>query len=326
LRFYTITELRAFRLLRSLFEKFGKNVTSCNFAGLSYSLLNFVAKNCEKQMHRAKVIAVRIIKLNLNGRNRIMKKHRILLVMLALSLALGVALARDRRGERPSGPPRSSNGGNCMDQIGLTQEQLDAIEAIREAAMDAIREAESPTQARDIIAQLRLDLLAVFTEEQLAALEECRQQKRNRYRDGNCMAQLDLTDEQIAEMDAIRQAAMDAIREADCPVNASDIFEQMQQAIEEVLTPEQLAAYRECIRPRLRLNCMENIGLTEEQIAAMSALREAAIAALEEAQGQEEVRAILDQLYEDMMSLLTDEQLAALQECRDGQRRGENTE
>jgi len=70
---------------------------------------------------------------------------------------------------------------------------------------------------------------------------------------------------------------------------------------------------------------MENIGLTEEQIAAMDALREAAIAALEEAQGQDEVRAIMDQLYEDMMSLLTDEQLAALEECRDGQRRGQGT-
>lgn len=253
-------------------------------------------------------------------------KKQILLVILALSLAFGVAVARDRRGERPSEPPRSSNGSNCMDEIGLTQDQLDAIEAIRETAMEAIRAAESPTQARDIIAQLRLDLLAVLTEEQLAALEECRQQDRSRFRDGNCMDQLDLTEEQIAEMDAIRQAAMDAIREAECPVNASDIFEQMQQAIEEVLTAEQLAAYRECIRPRLRLNCLENIGLTEEQIAAMDALREAAIAALEDAQGQEEVRAIMDQLYEDMMSLLTDEQLAALEECRDGQRRSQDTE
>ncbi|MBN2270774.1 MAG: hypothetical protein JXN61_09185 [Sedimentisphaerales bacterium] len=252
-----------------------------------------------------------------------MKKHKILLAVLALSLALGVAVARDRRGQRPSEPPRASNGANCIDQIGLTQDQLDAIEAIRQAAMQAIREAESPTQARDIIAQLRLDLLAVFTDEQLDALEECRQHNRNRYRNGNCMDQLDLTEDQIAQMDAIRQAALEAIREAECPVNASDIFEQMQQAIEEVLTPEQLAAYRECIRPRLRLNCMENIGLTEEQIAAMQALREAAIAALEDAQGQEEVRAILDQLYEDMMSLLTDEQLAALQECRDAQRHGQ---
>jgi len=254
-----------------------------------------------------------------------MKKHRILLVVLALSLAFGVAVARDRRGERPSEPPRSSNGRDCMDEIGLTQDQLDAMEAIREAAMEAISEAESPTHAHDIIEQLRVDLLAVLTEEQLAALEECRQQNRNRYTDGSCMDQLDLTEEQIAEMDAIRQAAMDAIREAECPVNASAIFEEMQQLIEEVLTEEQLAAYRDCIRPRMRLNCMDNIGLTEEQIATMDALREAAIAALDEAEGQEEVRAIMDQLYEDMMSLLTDEQLAALEECRDGQRNGQGT-
>lgn len=207
-----------------------------------------------------------------------------------------------------------------MDQIGLTQDQLDAMALIRQEAMDAIRAAESPVQARDIIEQLREDLMAVLTPEQLAALEECRQ--RNRPRNGNCMDQLDLTQAQIDEMDAIRQAAMDAIREAERPVNASDIFEQMQQLIEDVLTEEQLEAYRDCIRPRLRLNCMDTIGLTDEQIAVMDGLREAAIEALQGAQGQEEVRAIMDQLHEDMMSLLTDEQLAALEECRDGQRRG----
>lgn len=252
-----------------------------------------------------------------------MKKHWIILAILTLSLALGPAAARNRRRARPTPPPQPQRARDCMDQIGLTQEQLDAITIIRQEAMDAIRAAESPTQASQIIAQLRLDILAVLTPEQLAALEECRQ--RNRRRTGNCMDQLDLTQEQIDEMDAIRQAAMDAIREAESPVNASDIFEQMQQAIEEVMTDEQLAAYRECIRPRLRLNCMDTIGLTEEQIAAMDALREAAIEALQGAQGREEVRAIMDQLYEDMMSLLTDEQLAALQECRDGQRRGQGT-
>ena len=210
-----------------------------------------------------------------------------------------------------------------MGVIELTQDQLDAMEAIREAAMDAIREAESPVQAGAIIKQMHVDLLAVLTEEQIAALEECRQQNLNRFRDGNCMDQLDLTEEQIA--DAIRQAAMDAIREAESPVNASDIFEQMQQLIEEVMTPEQLEAYRDCIRPRLRLNCMHAIGLTEEQIADMDVLREIALAQLEEAEGQEEVRAIMDQLHEDMMALLTDEQLAALEECRDSQRRGQGT-
>jgi len=249
-----------------------------------------------------------------------MKKYWILLAILALSLALGPAGARTRRGERPSPPPQSRYGRDCMDQIGLTQDQLDAMALIRQEAMDAIRAAESPVQARDIIEQLREDLMAVLTPEQLAALEECRQ--RNRPRNGNCMDQLDLTQAQIDEMDAIRQAAMDAIREAERPVNASDIFEQMQQLIEDVLTEEQLEAYRDCIRPRLRLNCMDTIGLTDEQIAVMDGLREAAIEALQGAQGQEEVRAIMDQLHEDMMSLLTDEQLAALEECRDGQRRG----
>jgi len=42
-------------------EKLRKSVTFCDFGGLSYSLLNFVAKNCEKQMHRATVIVANII-------------------------------------------------------------------------------------------------------------------------------------------------------------------------------------------------------------------------------------------------------------------------
>lgn len=39
-------------------------------AVFTYSFLEFVAKNCEKQMHRAKVIVVRIIKPYLNGKEQ----------------------------------------------------------------------------------------------------------------------------------------------------------------------------------------------------------------------------------------------------------------
>jgi Spy/CpxP family protein refolding chaperone len=64
---------------------------------------------------------------------------------------------------------------------------------------------------------------------------------------------------------------------------------------------------------------MDQIGLDEDQIAQIDAIREAAMQAVQEATSREEVRAILDQMREDIMAVLTEEQIAALQECRDAQ-------
>lgn len=245
-----------------------------------------------------------------------MKKHWILLVVLSLGLVLGSAFARSRRVRRPLPPPRPLSVRNCMDEIGLTQDQIDAMEAIRQAAVEALKEVETRQEARDIIQQMRLDIQAVLTEEQLAALAECRQPKRF----VTCMDTIGLTQDQIEAIDAIRQAAMEALKEAESPQEARDIIEQMHQAVEDVLTEEQLEALRECLRPERPVNCMDQIGLTQEQIDAMDAIRELAMEAVQEAQGRQEVREILDQMHEDMMAVLTDEQLAALQECRDAHR------
>ena len=203
-----------------------------------------------------------------------------------------------------------------MSEIGLTQDQIDAMEAIRQAAVEALKEVETRQEARDIIKQMRLDIQAVLTQEQLAALAECRQPKRP----VTCMDEIGLTQDQIEAIDAIRQAAMEELREAQSPQEARDIIEQMHQAIEDVLTEEQLVALRECLRPNRPVNCMDQIGLTQEQIDAMDAVRKLAMEAVQEAQSRQEIREILDQMYEDMMAVLTDEQLAVLQECRDAQR------
>jgi Spy/CpxP family protein refolding chaperone len=203
-----------------------------------------------------------------------------------------------------------------MDEIGLTQDQIDAMEAIRQAAVEALKEVETRQEARDIIQQMRLDIQAVLTEEQLAALAECRQPKRF----VTCMDTIGLTQDQIEAIDVIRQAAMEALKEAESPQEARDIIEQMHQAVEDVLTEEQLEALRECLRPKRPVNCMDQIGLTQEQIDAMDAIRELAMEAVQEAQSRQEVREILDQMREDVMAVLTDEQLAALQECRDAHR------
>jgi Spy/CpxP family protein refolding chaperone len=245
-----------------------------------------------------------------------MKKHWILLVVLTLALVVGTTFAGSRRGRRPVRPPRPSTVKNCLASIGLTEEQIELMDAIRRAAVELLKEAETRKEACDIIAQMREDIKTVLTPEQLEALAECRRPTRPL----TCMDEIGLTAEQIEAIDTIRQAAMDEIREAESPKQARDIIEQMQQSIEDVLTEEQLEALRACLRPEKPVNCMDQIGLTEEQIAAIDAIREAALEAVKEAQGRDEVRAILDQMYEDMMSVLTDEQLAALQECRDAQR------
>ena len=205
----------------------------------------------------------------------------------------------------------------CMDQIGLTLEQKEAINAIRKAGAEALKEAKNPEEARAIIEQTRQTIEYVLTEGQLAALNECRRSGKTI----TCMDQIDLTPEQEDQIDEIRQEAKEALKEAETPEEARAIIEQMHQAIENTLTEEQLEALRECIRPKKPVNCMDQIGLTPEQEDQMDAIRRDAMELLETAETREEIREIMNQMHEDLMSVLTDEQLAELQECRDAQRR-----
>ena|GEM_PF-4426871 len=245
-----------------------------------------------------------------------MRKHRILLVVLTSAMILGPAFARSRYRRRPSPPPRPSPVKSCLEEIGVTAEQMELMDAIRRAAVELLKEAQSRQEARDIIEQMREDIRAVLTPEQLEALKECLRPDKP----VTCMDQIGLSAEQIEAIDAIRQAALEEIREAESPKQVRDIVEQMHQAIEDVLTDEQLEALRQCLRPQRPVNCMDQIGLTPEQVAAIDAIRQAALEDLKDARGPREVRAILDQMYEDTMAVLTDEQLEALQECRDAQR------
>jgi uncharacterized protein YpuA (DUF1002 family) len=245
-----------------------------------------------------------------------MKKHWILLIILTLSLVLGSAFARNRLGRRALRPPqRPPSAKECFEEAGVTQEQIEAMNIIRQEAIEALR-AATPQEAREIIEQMRQDIKDVLTPEQLEAIAECLRPERP----VTCMDEIGLTQDQIEAIDAIRQQALEALKEAETPQQARDIIEQMHQAIEDQLTEEQLAALRECLRPDKPVNCMDQIGLTEEQIAAMDTIRQEAMEAVKEAEGPREVRQILDQMYEDLMAVLTDDQLAALQDCRDAQR------
>ncbi len=245
-----------------------------------------------------------------------MKRRWILLVVLVVTMTVGTVFGRarsGRRGTRPKSPPTILK---CMVQIGVTQDQLAAIEALRKAAIQALKEAETREEARQIIEQLRQDIRSVLTEDQLVALAECMRPARP----VTCMEQLDLTQDQIEAIDAIREAAMEAIRQATDPQAVRDIIEQMHQAIEDELTDEQLAKLRLCLRPGKPVNCMDQIDLTEEQIATIDEIRQAAMEAIKQTSDRRQIRRILDQMYEDTMAVLTDEQLEALQACRDAQR------
>lgn len=248
-----------------------------------------------------------------------MKKRWILLTVLCIAVVAASSLAATtsrtrsrvgRRAMRPAAPPRIVD---CFEQVGIGQEILDAMEVLRSDAIEELKEAQTRGEAREIIEQLREDIMALFTEEQLAALKDCLKPAKP----ATCMEQLDLLPEQIAMIDTIRDAAMDAIKEAQGPQEVRDIVEQMHQEIEDVLTEEQLAELRACLRPDKPVNCMDQIGLDEAQMEQIDAIRDTAMAAVQEAEDREEVRAILDQMREDMMAVLTPEQAAALEECRD---------
>jgi len=252
-----------------------------------------------------------------------MKKRWILLVVLAIGLVTLSAFARsDRtRGRRRARVPSRPRIAECFEQAGIGEDVLDAMEAMRLAAIEALKEAESCEERYEIIEQLREDLASLFTEEQLAAVKECMRQPKP----ATCMDQIDLSPEQIELIDTIRAAALEAIKGAKEPQEAREIIEQMHQAIEDVLTEEQLEALRECMHPGKPVNCMDQIGLTEEQIAQLDAIRDAAIEAVKLAENRDEVRVIMDQMREDMMAVLTPDQVEALEACRDANgHRGNN--
>jgi len=246
-------------------------------------------------------------------KEEIMKKRCTLILMLAVALIATSVVAQNRNGKRTDRPERPLKKTNCYEQAGVTQETLDAMDAIRKLAVEQLKIAETREEGRVIIEQLRADIQTLFTEDQLAAIQECMRPEKP----ATCMDQIGLTAEQIEAIDGIRESAMAAIKEAEGPKEARDVIEQMHQAVEDVLTETQLADLRACQRPDKPADCINKIGLNENQIAEIDLIRKAAMEAAKLATTREEVRAIMDKMAEDTMAILTDEQVTALQECRD---------
>ena len=275
-----------------------------------------------------------------------MKKYGILLVVLLTTVVLvGSAMAgRGRAGRgkigrmRGMGPQRV----DCFKKLDLTEEQQAKIDSLRAAAKEAAKDAETREERQRIFRRMRNAIEGVLTEEQLAELKECREQHRGR-RGGphgvgpggpqgfDCFRQLDLTEEQQAKIDSLRAAAREAAKDAETREERQQIFKRMRNAIEGVLTEAQLAELKECREQHrgrhggpLGFDCLKQLDLTEEQQAKIDSLRAAAREAAKDAETREERQRIFKRMHNAIKDVLTEEQLAELKECRErhGGRRG----
>lgn len=242
-----------------------------------------------------------------------MKKRYTLILMLAIVLVSAYVIAQNKHGSRRFMPDKLPITTECYEQAGVTQETLNAIDELRQLAAEQLMAAESRREKRTITRQLRADIKALFTEEQIEAIKECMKPDKP----ATCMDHIQLTPEQIEAIDSIRAAAIAAIKEAESFWEVRDIIELMHQSVEDVLTEEQLEDLRECRLAARSVNCMDQINLTEDQIAQIDAIHKAAIEAAKLATTREEIRAIMDKMGEDIMAVLTPEQIEYLNECRD---------
>jgi len=131
---------------------------------------------------------------------------------------------------------------SCMDQIELTPEQIEAIDGIRAAAMEAVKEAETGLEVRNIIEQMHQEVEGVLTEEQLDDLRACRQADEP----VNCMDTIGLSAYQIEQIESIRKAAIEAAKQAETRDEIRAIMDKMAEDTMAVLTPEQVEALNEC--------------------------------------------------------------------------------
>jgi len=212
----------------------------------------------------------------------------------------------------------------------LTEEQQQFIRETMEAARAAMQEATTPEERRAIMEAAREAILGILTEEQLAKLEEIMNllPDPQRHRLGGpglpgMLACLDLTPEQVEFIQQTLADARAAAAAAEKPEEKRQIMQDAHELILTVLTDEQLEQLQGLMgdgrpdRPRLQLpaqlDCLE---LTEEQLAAIAAIREAARTAAEGADTPEARRAIMEQAHQAILDVLTEEQLALLEQIQ----------
>ncbi len=213
----------------------------------------------------------------------------------------------------------------------LTEEQQAFIQETMEAARAAVQAAETAEEKQQIMEQAHDAILSVLTEEQLALLEQIRtmlQAGERRTASGipgipGILADLDLTEDQIAFIQETLAAAREAAAAAETPEAKREIMQEAHELILTVLTDEQLeqlqSAMGDCQpdRPVLGLPpAFDELGLTEEQLAAIADIREAAKIAAEAADTPEARREIMEAAHQAILDVLTEEQLALLEQMQ----------
>ena len=173
-----------------------------------------------------------------------MKRHWIatFVTLLTLALLAGALIAaetKDRRkpGAKPDGRKqagRRPGGAGRMPDIGLTDEQKAAMAKIRKDAMAKIKDAK-PEERKAIFEEMRKQIEALLTAEQLEKLKQARQGGQR----GRGMPDIGLTDEQKTKIEKIRKEAMAAAKDAK-PEARKGILEQMRKDIHALLTDEQI--------------------------------------------------------------------------------------
>ena len=129
---------------------------------------------------------------------------------------------------------RGGDGRRGMPDLGLTDEQKEKMAAIRKGVREKMKDAK-PEERKAIIEQMKKDIAAILTKEQLDKFKKAQQGGRR----GRGMPDIGLSDDQKAQIGEIRKKALAAAKEAKGE-DRKAIFEKMKKDIHALFTEEQI--------------------------------------------------------------------------------------
>ena len=175
-----------------------------------------------------------------------------LLVMMTGVLAIGMtAFAQEKgnRGTRERATDRQQQRQGRLAEVDLTPEQKAQVKAIREAAMEEAKQAQTPEERMAIRRATMEKVNAVLTEEQrskIAASQPARPGPRAQgQRAQGPFEKLNLTDEQRAQVREIMTAARKEAQSAETPEARREIMTAAREKTKALLTEEQLKSLNE---------------------------------------------------------------------------------
>ena len=133
-------------------------------------------------------------------------------------------------------------GGRGRPDLGLTDEQKEKMAAIRKGVKEKMKDAK-PEERKAILEQMKKDIAAILTEEQLEKLKKARQGGQH----GRRLPDIGLTDDQKSQVETIRKKAMAAAKDAK-GADRKAIFEKMKKDIHALFTEEQLEKLKKAHR------------------------------------------------------------------------------